>query len=143
MSIGEKIVGKYKIEKHLGHGSFGAVYLVEDEEDQSKKVAKRIFLGDFDDDSISRVVDEARMLSRLDHPNIVGYFDSFVNQDGFHLIIEFCNNGDLKGKIMEQQQKGEYFDEKVIVDWFYQLMRAIDHVHKFNCIHRDISPGYL
>jgi NIMA (never in mitosis gene a)-related kinase 1/4/5 len=66
---------------------------------------------------------EAQLLKNLKHPNIVSYKDSF-QADGFlHIVMLYCEGGDLYTKIKEQN--GKYFEELQIVEWFVQIAMAL------------------
>ena len=67
---------------------------------------------------------EAKLLSKLRHPNIVGYKDSFQANDGFlYIAMGFCEGGDLYTRL--KQQKGTSLDERQLVEWFVQIAMAL------------------
>ena len=51
--------------------------------------------------------------------------------------------GDLAGAIEDKISRGEYFEEKLILDWFIQIAEALEEVHKKKIIHRDIKPSNI
>jgi NIMA (never in mitosis gene a)-related kinase len=66
---------------------------------------------------------EAQLLKTLKHPNIVSYKESF-NTDGYlHIVMLFCEGGDLYTKIKEQNDK--FLEETQIVEWFVQIAMAL------------------
>lgn len=73
---------------------------------------------------------EAKLLSKLKHPNIVTYKDSFQGKDGYlHIAMQFCEGGDLYTKLKEQ--KGVPLEERQVVEWFVQIAMALQ-VYKIN-----------
>lgn len=67
---------------------------------------------------------EAKLLSKLKHPNIVTYKDSFQGKDGYlHIAMQFCEGGDLYTKLKEQ--KGVPLEERQVVEWFVQIAMAL------------------
>jgi len=82
---------------------------------------------------------EASILKTLDHPNIVGYKESFLGNNSLTIIMEYCEVGDLAYHIKRKQQKGEQFSEAEIFNWFIQICMALQYVHKRKIIHRDIK----
>jgi serine/threonine protein kinase len=46
-------------------------------------------------------INEVTILARMDSPHIVQYFDSFVEDDTLHIVMEFCNRGDLSGLLKQ------------------------------------------
>lgn len=66
---------------------------------------------------------EAKLLSKLKHPNIVSYKDCF-EKDGFlYIAMQYCEGGDLYNKLKEQ--KGTLLDERQLVEWFVQIAMAL------------------
>jgi serine/threonine protein kinase len=66
---------------------------------------------------------EAQLLKNLKHPNIVSYKESF-QVDGFlHIVMLYCDGGDLYTKIKEQN--GRYIEETQVVEWFVQIAMAL------------------
>ena len=67
---------------------------------------------------------EAKLLSKLRHPNIVGYKDSFETEDGkLYIAMGYCEGGDLYNRLKEQ--KGVNLEERQIVEWFVQIAMAL------------------
>ncbi len=68
------------------------------------------------------------MLSQLDHPNIIGYKESFIDpKDGALCIATtFCEEGDLFNRIRQRQQANQFFTEQEVMDMFVQV-RAGGH----------------
>ena len=64
------------------------------------------------------------MLSKLKHPNIVSYKDSFEGGDGFlYIAMGFCEGGDLYNKLREY--RGSCLEERQVVEWFLQIAMAL------------------
>ena len=67
---------------------------------------------------------EAKLLSKLKHPNIVSYKDSFETDSGFLFIaMQYCEGGDLYARLKEQ--KGIPLEERQVVEWFVQIAMAL------------------
>ncbi len=66
---------------------------------------------------------EAKLLSKLKHPNIVAYKDSFEDDGFLYIAMGYCEGGDLYSKLKEQ--KGLPLDERQIVEWFVQIAMAL------------------
>eukprot|EP00877_Chromochloris_zofingiensis_P006228 jgi/Chrzof1/1859/Cz10g23280.t1 len=63
-----------------------------------------------------------QLLSTLDHPNIIAYKDSFLDQDGALCIVTtFCDEGDMFSRIKARAAAGQYFSESEIMDYFIQV----------------------
>ena len=81
---------KFKVKEKLGQGAFGAAYKAFNEEDKNYYVIKRILLKSAKENEINEIKKEAKILSELKSENIVKYYDSFSDNDSFHIIMEYC-----------------------------------------------------
>lgn len=87
------IARRYALLQKLGSGSFGTVYLVSDKkakQGEELKVLKEISVGELNPNETVQANLEAQLLSKLDHPAIVKFHASFVEQDNFCIITEYC-----------------------------------------------------
>ncbi|XP_071852693.1 serine/threonine-protein kinase Nek4-like [Apostichopus japonicus] len=135
---------EYEKIRCLGQGSAGSVYLVKNYKTNKLLAIKKIQL---DESRKSRrkesVEKEARILSQLRHPHIVTFFDSFFEeqQDLMSLCIvqDFCDGGSLDAKIEAHKIKNKRFDEGKIMQWFIQLVMAVQYIHSLKILHRDLK----
>ena len=96
------------------------------------------------EDSKKQIYNEASIMKKLFHPNVISFKDVFKDTklDYFYIVMEYANDGDLSKKIKNQKQKiiGEkYFSEEKIMQYFYQICRGLQYIHSKNIIHRDIK----
>ncbi|XP_071591915.1 serine/threonine-protein kinase Nek11 isoform X2 [Heliangelus exortis] len=136
------IARRYTIQRKLGNGSFGSVYLVSDRKakrGEELKVLKKISVGDLKPNETVEANLEAQLLSKLDHPAIVKFYASFVEQDSFCIITEYCEGGDLDFKIQEYKGCGKIFTQRQIIDWFIQLLLGVNYMHERRILHRDLK----
>uniref|UniRef100_A0A663MFV2 Serine/threonine-protein kinase Nek11 n=1 Tax=Athene cunicularia TaxID=194338 RepID=A0A663MFV2_ATHCN len=135
------IARRYSIQKKLGSGSFGSVYLVSDRKAKQEelKVLKEISVGDLKPNETVEANLEAQLLSKLDHPAIVKFYASFVERDSFCIITEYCEGGDLDFKIQEYKESGKIFTQRQIIDWFIQLLLGVNYMHERRILHRDLK----
>ncbi|XP_054408577.2 serine/threonine-protein kinase Nek11 isoform X2 [Pongo abelii] len=136
------IARRYVLQQKLGSGSFGTVYLVSDKKakrGEELKVLKEISVGELNPNETLQANLEAQLLSKLDHPAIVKFHASFVEQDNFCIITEYCEGRDLDDKIQEYKQAGKIFPENQIIDWFIQLLLGVDYMHERRILHRDLK----
>ncbi|XP_061230959.1 serine/threonine-protein kinase Nek11 [Neopsephotus bourkii] len=139
---GAVIARRYTIQRKLGNGSFGSVYLVSDrraKQGEELKVLKAISVGDLKPNETVEANLEAQLLSKLDHPSIVRFYASFVERDGFCIITEYCEGGDLDFKIQEYKESGKIFTQRQILDWFIQLLLGVNYMHERWILHRDLK----
>ncbi|XP_032988474.1 serine/threonine-protein kinase Nek11 isoform X2 [Rhinolophus ferrumequinum] len=136
------IARRYVLQKKLGSGSFGTVYLVSDKkakQGEELKVLKEISVGELNPNETVQANLEAQLLSKLDHPAIVKFHASFVEQDNFCIITEYCEGRDLDYKIQEYKEAGKTFLESQIIEWFIQLLLGVDYMHERRILHRDLK----
>ena len=133
---------KYKLVKLLGQGSFGKAYLAKSDNDDKDYVIKQMIMEDMTDEEKRETFNEAIVLKKLDHPNIIKFKEVFRQRkpkDILNIVTEFADGGDLAQKI--EQQKKKPFPESQILDYITQICLALQHVHKKKIIHRDLKSG--
>ncbi|NXR61743.1 NEK11 kinase, partial [Rhadina sibilatrix] len=136
------IARRYTIQRRLGNGSFGSVYLVNDrkaKQGEELKVLKEISVGNLKPNETVDANQEAQLLSKLDHPAIVKFYASFVERDSFCIVTEYCEGGDLDFKIQEYKDSGKMFTPSQVIDWFIQLLLGVNYMHERWILHRDLK----
>ena len=108
-SLGEKeLKSNYNIgsdSKVLGTGSFGKVYLATSKHDKKRQVAiKVINKGRFTGD-VTQILDEVHILKKLEHPNIVKYYETYDDSKYFYLVMELVKGEELFNLIAEEKSK--------------------------------------
>ncbi|XP_014665091.1 PREDICTED: serine/threonine-protein kinase Nek1-like [Priapulus caudatus] len=128
---------KYTRIKKIGEGSFGTAYLVRANDDGNLYVIKEINMCKMTPKEREEARKEVAVLSRMKHPNIVSYRESFEESGQLYIVMDYCDGGDLYSKI--NLQHGILFTEDQILDWFAQICLAIKHVHDRKILHRDLK----
>lgn len=82
---------------------------------------------------------EVVLLANLRHPCIVRYEGSFIQDGHLHIVMQYCENGDLGAKIRDARKAKTYFDEGQILSWFTQLAMAVAYIHRRRILHRDLK----
>ncbi|RUS91961.1 hypothetical protein EGW08_000174 [Elysia chlorotica] len=124
--------------KVIGKGSYGEVWLAKHRKDKKQYVLKKMNLGKASKRERKSAEQEAKLLSKLKHPNIVSYKDSFETDSGFLFIaMQYCEGGDLYARLKEQ--KGVPLEERQVVEWFVQIAMALQYMHERNILHRDLK----
>lgn len=85
--------------KVLGAGSFGKVFLSHNISDPNFQVAIKVLNKAKLKDNINAIKEEVRILTKLDHPNIVKYYETYDDIKYMYLVMEYCSGGELFDKI--------------------------------------------
>ncbi|KAK7489732.1 hypothetical protein BaRGS_00019127 [Batillaria attramentaria] len=109
----------------IGKGSYGEVWLAKHKKDKKQYVLKRMNLQRASKRERTSAEQEAKLLSKLKHPNIVSYKDSFETKDGMlYIAMQYCEGGDLYTRLKEQKA-GQALEERQVVEWFVQIAMAL------------------
>ena len=84
---------------------------------------------------------EAQFLSRFNNEYIVKYYDSFIKDNKFNIIMEYAGNKTLKSYIKDREN--ELIDPKTLNNIIKQICLGLKEIHESNIIHRDISPDNI
>ena len=136
----------YKVINVLGEGSFGKAFLCKKLSDDSLCVIKQILIEGMSQKEKDEVLNESNILSKLDHQNIIKFYDVFESKkpkNMFNIVTEYADGGDLSEKIKERKNKNNNFSESEILDYFTQVCLAIDHILGKKIIHRDLKSGNI
>lgn len=81
------------------------------------------------------------MLSRLRHPNIVTFWESFTARSQLHIVMEYADGGDLDHYIKNytKANRGKEIPERQVLNLFVQISLAIKHIHDRKILHRDLK----
>ena len=137
---------RYRKLQTIGAGSFGQVFLVEGGEggEEGQHVIKRVQVAELADAELKGAINEVQVLSLLDHPNVVGYRDHFVDTDGYlNIVMEHCSQGDLSKCIDRLRETGSHFSQEEIAFYAFQLMQGMKYIHSIDIIHRDLKPANI
>ena len=87
----------------LGAGAFGKVFLSSNLSDPSFKVAIKVLNKRKLKNNINFIKEEVKILTKLDHPNIVKYYETYEDHKYLYLVMEYCSGGELFDKISNQR----------------------------------------
>lgn len=131
-----KIAG-YLIEKKLGSGSYGTVYLAQSEKYGLPFAIKVIPIRDGETAEMhEKKYREALTLQQVVHPNVLRIYDFFEDDGNFIIIFEYCGGGTLLNLIREAGK----LDKASIQYYFIQIFSAIKTAHELDVTHRDLKP---
>lgn len=140
LQVGANIENRYRLDRHLGSGAWGAVFLAEDI-DLGRQVAIKFLHRVASDESLSvRFEREAKALSQLLHPNIVRVYRFGLLEDRTpFLVMEYVAGQSLRD-LLEKKKQLNCQDAVRIAR---QICSALEYAHSAKIIHRDIKPENL
>jgi hypothetical protein len=132
-------LGRYEIQRRLGRGGMGTVYVAHDPV-LGRMVAIKVFAGDLDmPDARERFAREARAAAALNHPNIVTVYD-FGEYDAQPYIVMEYVPGETMGTLIRRKVPVAISDK---LRWIQELCAGAGYAHQMSVIHRDIKPANL
>ena len=143
-AVEKPMLGRYQVEKELGKGAMGVVYLGKDPKIGRVVAIKTMALSEeFDGDELvdarERFFREAETAGRLQHQNIVTIFDAGEEHDLAFIAMEF-----LKGKdLMDFCKPGELLPVDKVLSIVIRVAEALAYAHRQNVVHRDIKPANI
>ena len=138
------MLGRYQVEKELGKGAMGIVYLGRDPKINRVVAIKTLPLSqEFEANELVEVKErffrEAETAGRLNHPNIVTIYDAGEEHDLAYIAMEF-----LKGdNLMEHTREDTLLPIPTVFNIVFKAALALDYAHKNSVIHRDIKPANI
>ena len=133
------IKGKYKVVKKLGQGAFGSAFKVLNTEDQKEYVLKEINLSDNPEEN-AQTENEGRLLAKINSEHVVRFYDSFIENNKYYLVMEYCDSNSLSHFIEDYKNQDRLIPERTVLDIFLQICLGLKEVHSHNIIHRDLKP---
>ena len=135
------IVDNLVLEKCLGKGAFGEVYLTSKKGTDQKFATKKLEREQIEkSEAMKYLKNEIIILQNLKHPNIVRYEDVKKTKKHFYIVMEFCNGGELSKALEKYQKKfGKPFSQEIVQHLMRQIIDAFKYIHGLKIIHRDIK----
>ena len=124
--------------KVLGSGAFGKVFLTHNLHNKNHKVAIKVMNKKKLWEHLDAIKEEVKILTKLDHPCIVKYYETYDDNKFIYLIMEYISGGELFEKITSQ--KNQTFSEPDAAKLMLDLFSALNHMHVQGVVHRDIKP---
>ena len=129
----------YRIERTLGRGGMGVVYLAEHER-LKRKVALKVLAPELADDERfrERFIRESELAASLDEPNVLPVYDAGEHDGNLFIAMRYVDGTDLRGLIDESPLALD--DALTVVDG---VARALDAAHAKGLVHRDVKPANI
>ncbi|CAJ1381251.1 unnamed protein product [Effrenium voratum] len=128
----------YKRIQVVGKGSFGCCWLARGE-NGDRCILKQIDVSKMPEKQRLEAANEVKVLSKLRHPFIINYRESYVDSGLLCIVMDFAERGDLYRMIGKQRAAECLFAESLVLRWFTQIALALKHIHDRHILHRDLK----
>jgi serine/threonine-protein kinase len=133
---GERYIGKYRVKGELGRGGMGAVYLAE-QPGLGREVAIKELIQSAATDPVAlkRFLQEAQVMARTSHPNLVQVHDLELSGEANYIVLEF-----VRGKSLRDWLNRGPMPPPQVFAVMHGVLQALDYAHKHAIVHRDMKP---
>src|SRR5712691_1941054 len=133
---GERYIGKYRVKGELGRGGMGAVYLAE-QPGLGREVAIKELIQSAATDPVAlkRFLQEAQVMARTSHPNLVQVHDLELSGEANYIVLEF-----VRGKSLRDWLNRGPIPPPQVFAVMHGVLQALDYAHKHAIVHRDMKP---
>lgn len=132
----EDIRDIYIFDKIIGKGTYGIVREGYLKSAPLKKLAIKILEKDNVNNKMIILEREVMILQKLDHPNIIRFFETYQDNKYLYIVMEYCEGGELLDRIVQKK----HFNEEEACEIIYKLLSALNYIHKRKFVHRDMKP---
>ena len=139
LAVGQRLGGRYRIERELGAGGMGVVYLATDEQVIGETFAIKVLNEELSAEALSSLREEVHKTRRLSHPNIVDVHSVNVDGTRLYLLMEYLEGKSLNELLDEEFARGMPFSHAwpIVED----VGAALGHAHDLSVIHSDLKPA--
>lgn len=136
-------IRSYTIIKKLGEGAFSKVFKVWDR-DRNDFCAMKIIKGEElrrQPKALELLQREINILSKCKNQNVIKLYESFIENGEYHLVLEFCNGGDVEQ--LMKTKKNNVFSETEAISYMRQILNGFKGLHEIGAMHRDFKPANI
>ena len=140
---GTTLKGRYRVERVLGNGGFGHVYLAIDLQTRLQYAIKEYLVTG--SSGKAQLEHESRVLSQLHHASLPAFQDAFDERGRYYVVLGYIEGRDLTDCIRATRARGEIVPLERILNWLISICEAVTFLHSQNppIIHRDIKPDNI
>lgn len=131
-----KLEQDYEIYETLGKGAYGKVVKARHVPSKEYRAIKIINTRHLPKEEKNKIFQEIKILSKLDHPNIIKIYEYFITERSIYIVTELLNGGELFDKIIEEKR----FTEEMAAKTMREVLGAVQYCHEKKIVHRDLKP---
>src|SRR5438067_951736 len=131
---GERYIGKYRVKGELGRGGMGTVFLAE-QPGLGREVAVKELIQSADPMALKRFLQEAQVMARTSHPNLVQVHDMELQGNVNYLVMEF-----IRGRSLRDWMNQAQIPPPQVFAVMHGVLQALDYAHRHAIVHRDMKP---
>jgi eukaryotic-like serine/threonine-protein kinase len=144
LAMGQVVDGKYRVERVLGEGGMGVVYLARSIHTDVEVVIKAVLPEIAHRADIrQRTLDEGKALARIDHPNVVQLKAVVLDERQLLLIMQYIEGDDLEKRIIKHAQMRQPMPVDEVLRIFKMVLAGVSAAHAEGVIHRDLKPANI
>ena len=132
-------IGRYRIERVLGRGAQGTVYLALDNHLERQVALKSVGQGRDAAERARRLLAEARTLGKLHHPHLATVFDALEHDGSHYLVLEYVAGETVDARL----RRTGTLDRHTAIHIALQVLDGLGHAHAKNIVHRDVKPSNI
>lgn len=139
-SLQKDIRNFYRFKGFLGEGHFGSVRSAFKRKEYSQHkvfAVKSISLKKLSEKEYRDLILEVKILSSLEHPHIVKFYETYHDNKYFHIVIELCRGNNLYMRLKKLKGRMKEEHVKIII---LKILHAINYCHSKGIVHRDLKP---
>ena len=126
----------YQIHETLGKGAYGKVVKALHLPSGEFRAIKIINTRHLHKEDKNKIFQEIKILSKLDHPNIIKIYEYFLSNRSIYIVMEMLTGGELFDKIITEQK----FTEAMAAKTIREVLSAVQYCHEKKIVHRDLKP---
>ena len=139
LAAGQLLGGRYRIERELGEGGMGVVYLAADEQVPGERFAIKVLKEELRPEALTLLREEVRKTRKLSHQNIVDVHSVNVDGQKLYVLMEYLEGKSLDELLDEEFGRGMPFSHaRPIIE---DVGAALGNAHDHNVIHSDLKPA--
>eukprot|EP00759_Apiculatamorpha_spiralis_P058169 PhF_6_TR909/c2_g2_i1/m.1494 len=137
----EHRTGQWTKLQSLGKGSFGEVFLANNELTGGKMAVKMLSLDTTSPQRTADLINEIDILWTMEHPNIIHYFYCERGEDTVNIFMEYCPDGTLHDQLMKSSPA--LIPHRQMARYLKSILSAVVYIHSLSIVHRDIKAANI